>query len=125
MERIIVGAVAAIIAAAAFIYFIKLLLLYVGGVRKTAEVVSVREPKQKMFVHRLRFEYDGEIVEHDDKTGYSQPFSVGDEREIICSKHKEDKFEYAAALKKNMVISLILVAMAILIVLRFAFFVTE
>lgn len=125
MERIMVGAVAAVIAVAALVYFIKLLALYVGGERKTAEVVAVREPKQKVFVHRLRFEHGGEIVEHDDKTGYSQPFSVGDEQEIVCSKRRADKFEYAAALKRNMVISLVLVAMSILIVLRFAFFIIE
>ena len=125
MERIIVGVVAAVIAAAALVYFVKLLALYVGGERKTAEVVAVREPKQKVFVHRLRFEHGGEIVEHDDKTGYSQPFSVGDEQEIICSKRHADKFEYAVALKRNMVISLVLAAMSVLIVLRFAFFVTD
>ena len=116
MERIIVGAVAAVIAAAALVYFVKLLALYVGGEGK-----KVREPKQKVFVHRLRFEHGGEIVEHDDKTGYSQPFSVGDEQEIICSKRHADKFEYAVALKRNMVISLVLATMSVLIVLRFAF----
>ncbi len=125
MERIIVGAVASVIALAALVYFIKLLVLYIVGERKTAEVVAVREPKQEVFVHRLRFEHSGEIVEYDDKTGYSQPFSIGEEQEIVCSKRRADKFEYAAALKRNMVISLVLAAMSVLMVLRFAFYVIE
>lgn len=90
-----------------------------------AEVVSAREPKQGYYVHKLRFEHNGKIVEKDDSTGYSQPFSVGEQLEIICSKSNPEKFEYVGALKKNMIIATVMIVMSILIVLRFMFAVTD
>ena len=123
MERIIVAAAGILVALGGFIYLIKLLILRLGGVRTDAEVVAVKEPKQRYYVHTLRFAHNGKIVEQDDKTGYSQPFSKGDRLEIVCSKSSPEKFEYTAALNKNLIISGVLIVMAILIVVRFAFFV--
>lgn len=125
MVRIVVIAAGAVIALAGLVYLIKLLILRFGGTRTTAEVISAIEPKQGYYVHKLRFEHNGKMVEKEDKTGYSQPFSVGEKLEIICSKNDADKFEYVGALKKNMIIATIMIAMSILIVLRFMFFVTD
>lgn len=125
MVRILVIAAGAIIALAGLIYLIKLMILRFGGVRIMAEVVSAREPKQGYYVHKLRFEHNGKIVEKDDSTGYSQPFSVGEQLEIICSKSNPEKFEYVGALKKNMIIATVMIVMSILIVLRFMFAVTD
>lgn len=125
MVRIVVIGAGAVIALAGFVYLIKLLILRFGGTRTTAEVISAVEPKQGYYVHKLRFEHNGKMVEKDDKTGYSQPFSVGEKLEIICSKTDADKFEYVGALKKNMIIATVMIAMSILIVLRFMFFVTD
>ncbi|MBR3970749.1 MAG: hypothetical protein IKJ87_06690 [Ruminococcus sp.] len=125
MVRILVIAAGAIIALAGLVYLIKLMILRFGGVRTMAEVVSAREPKQGYYVHKLRFEHKGKIVEKDDSTGYSQPFSVGEQLEIICSKSNPDKFEYVGALKKNMIIATVMIVMSILIVLRFMFAVTD
>lgn len=125
MVRIVVIAAGAIIALAGLVYLIKLMILRFGGVRTMAEVVSAREIKQGYYVHKLRFEHNGKIVEKDDSTGYSQPFSVGEKLEIICSKSNPDKFEYAGALKKNMIIATVMIAMSILIILRFMFGVTN
>lgn len=125
MVRILVIAAGAIIALAGLVYLIKLMILRFGGVRIMAEVVSAREPKQGYYVHKLRFEHSGKIVEKDDTTGYSQPFSVGEQLEIICSKSNPEKFEYVGALKKNMIIATVMIAMSILIVLRFMFAVTD
>ncbi len=125
MLRMVVIAAGAIIALAGLVYLIKLMILRFGGVRTLAEVVSSREPKQGYYVHKLRFEHNGKIVEKDDTTGYSQPFTIGEQLEIICSKSNPDKFEYVGALKKNMIIATIMIAMSILIVLRFMFFVTN
>lgn len=125
MVRTIVIAAGAIIALAGLVYLIKLMILRFGGIRVLAEVVSAREPKQGYYVHKLRFEHNGKIVEKDDTTGYSQPFSVGEKMEIICSKSNSNKFEYAGALKKNIIIAAIMIAMSILIILRFMFGVTD
>lgn len=125
MIRIVVIAAGAIIALAGLIYLIKLMILRFGGVRTMAEVVSAREIKQGYYVHKLRFVHNGKIIEKDDSTGYSQPFSVGEKLEIICSKSNPDKFEYVGALKKNMIIATIMIVMSILIILRFMFGVTD
>lgn len=123
MERIIVVSAGILAALGGLIFFIKLLILRIGGVRTNAEVIAVKEPKQGYFVHTLRFDHNGKIVEQDDKTGYSQPFSKGDMMEITCSRTSPEKFEYTTALNKNLIISGVLIAMSILIVIRFAFFV--
>ncbi len=125
MVRTIVIAAGAVIALAGLIYLIKLMILRFGGIRVLAEVVSAREPKQGYYVHKLRFVHNGKIVEKDDNTGYSQPFSVGEQLEIICSKSSPEKFEYVGALKKNIIITTIMIAMSILIVLRFMFGVVD
>lgn len=125
MIRLVVIAAGVIIALAGLVYLIKLMILRFGGVRMTAEVISACEPKQGYYVHKLRFKHDGKIVEKDDTTGYSQPFTIGEHLEIICSKSNPDKFEYVGALKKNMIIATIMIVMSILIVLRFMFFVTN
>lgn len=125
MERYIVAAVGGIIALAALFYLIKLLILKFTGIPVKAEVVAVTEPKQGSYVHRLRFEAEGSVVESEDKTGYSQPFSKGEVRDIVCSRRDPKRFEYAQQLNRNIAIAGILLIMAILIVLRFLFFVTD
>lgn len=125
MERIIVISAGTIIAVCALVYLVKLLILQFTGIKKNAEVVAVKEIKQGVYVHTLRFDFNGKITEKDDKTGYSQPFSKGEIHEIVCSKRNSEKFEYANALKKNIAISALLMIMSVLIVVRFAFFVVE
>lgn len=125
MERIAVITVGAVIAVAALFYIVKLLILQVTGSEKDAEVIAVREIKQGTYVHTLQFDFDGKIVRRDDKTGYSQPFSKGDVLKIVCSKKSPDKFEYATALRKNIIVAGVLVLMSLLIIVRFTFLVTE
>lgn len=125
MERIICITAGAVIAVAALVYIIKLLILQLTGLKEEAEVVAVKEPKQGTFVHTLRFDFNGKIIEKDDRAGYSQPFSKGDVLKIVCSRKNPDSFEYADALRKNMIIAGVLVLMSLLIVIRFTFFVTE
>lgn len=125
MERILCITAGAVIAVATLIYIIKLLILQLTGLKENAEVVAVKEPKQGTFVHTLRFDFNGKIIEKDDRTGYSQPFSKGDVLKIVCSRKNPDSFEYADALRKNMIIAGVLVLMSLMIVLRFAFFVQD
>lgn len=125
MERILCITAGAVIAVAALVYIIKLLILQFTGLKEDAEVVAVKEPKQGTFVHTLRFHFNGRIVEKDDRTGYSQPFSKGEIHKIVCSKKNPDNFEYTDALRKNMIVAGVLVLMSVLIIIRFAFFVTE
>lgn len=125
MERILCITAGAVIAVAALVYIIKLLILQFTGLKKDAEVVAVREIKQGTYVHTLKFDFKGKVVEKDDRTGYSQPFSKGDVLKIVCNKKNSNKFEYAEALRKNIIIACVLLVMSVLIVVRFAFFVTE
>lgn len=125
MERIAVITVGAVIAVTVLVYIIKLLVLQFTGIKEDAEVVAVREIKQGTYVHTLRFSFNGMIVQEDDKTGYSQPFSKGDVLQIVCSKKSPDNFEYAAALRKNIIVAGVLLLMSLLIIVRFAFLVTD
>lgn len=123
MERIICVSVAVLIAVGGLTYLIKLLILKFTGFTTKAQIIAVKEPRKGVYVHTLRFLFDGKTVEKDDKTGYSQPFSKGDVKKIVCSKKNPDKFEYAEALQKNIIISGVLILMSVLIVIRFVFFV--
>ena len=125
MVRYICIAAGAWIAAQGAVYLIRLIVLRLYGIRTTAEVIGAKEPKQGSYVHTLRFEHNGKMVEKDDKTGYSQPIDIGSEVTIICNRKDAGKFEYASALKKNMIISLVLIGISILLILRFSLFVTE
>lgn len=125
MERLFCITAGAVIAAASLVYIVKLLILQFSGLKKNAEVTAVREIKQGTFVHTLQFDFNGKIVRKDDKTGYSQPFSKGDVLEIVCSRKNPDSFEYADALRKNIITASVLLIMSVLIVLRFAFFVAD
>lgn len=125
MERIICASVAVLMAVGGFGYLIKLLILKFTGFTTEAQIIAVKEPKKGVYVHTLRFIFDGKIVEKDDKTGYSQPFLKGDIKKIICSKKNPDEFEYVDALRKNIVIAGILILMSVLIVVRFVFLVSE
>lgn len=125
MEKICCIIAGLITAAANLVYIVKLLILRFTGLKINAEVVAVREVKQGTYVHTLEFDFKGKIVRKDDKTGYSQPFSKGDVLEIVCSRKNPDNFEYASAIKKNIIVATVAFAMAVLIMVRFAFFVTE
>ena len=46
MERIIVASAGILAALGGLIFFVKLLILRIGGVRTNAEVIAVKEPKQ-------------------------------------------------------------------------------
>ncbi len=123
MERIICMSVAVLIAFGGLIYLIKLLILKLTGFTTKAQIIAVKEPRKGVYVHTLKFLFDGKTVEKDDKTGYSQPFSKGDVKKIICSKKNSDKFEYVEALRKNIIIVGVLILMSVLIFVRFMFFV--
>lgn len=125
MERFVFMSAGAVIAVGGLVYLIKLLLLRFTGLKINAEVVAVKEPKQGTYVHTLKFVFNGKVVQKDDRTGYSQPFKIGDIKKIVCCKNNSGKFEYADALNKNIVIFGVMVVMAVLIVVRFAFFVVE
>ena len=83
MERIICMSVALLIAFGGLIYLIKLLILKFTGFKTKAQIIAVKEPRKGVYVHTLRFLFDGKTVEKDDKTGYSQPFSKGDVKKIL------------------------------------------
>ncbi|MCM1133360.1 MAG: hypothetical protein NC340_07800 [Ruminococcus flavefaciens] len=125
MERILCMSAGAVIALCTLVYLVKLLVLWLTGLKINAEIIKSREVKQGSYVHTLRFDFNGRTVEKDDRTGYSQPFAKGEIHKIVCSKKSPDKFEYADALRKNMIVATVLLVMSLLIVVRFAFFVTE
>lgn len=123
MERYIVAAIGGIIAAAALVYLIRLIIWQITGVKTVGVVVGVKEPQRGTYVHILSYDVDGKSIRAEDKTGYTQPFSVGEQLDIVIRKNDPERFEYANALRKNIIVSAILVVMSALIVLRFLFFV--
>lgn len=125
MVRYVCIAAGVIIAVLGLGYLGKLLILRFFGVRTKAEVIKVTEPEKGKYVHTLSFEHNGKTVVKDDRSGYSQPFLVGEEMTVICSKSDPGKFGYERELNKNILITLVLIVMAVLVVVRFAFFVTE
>lgn len=109
MKDLIWGIIGIVIALFGAVYLIKLMLLKKSGVETVAEVIAVREKKKGAYVHTLRF---GEW-EKDDTSGFSQPFNVGDMKEIVYNPKKPSQFEYKEELKKNIIIAAALIAMAL------------
>lgn len=121
MERLIYASAAVLIAAGGLFYLIKLLILKFTGFTTEAQITSVKEPKKGVYIHTLRFAFKGKIIEKDDKTGYSQPFPKGETKKIVCSKKNPEDFEYADALRKNIIIAVVLIFIAVLVAVRFTF----
>ena len=122
MEDLIWGIIGIIIAVCAGAYMISLIWLMLKGQLVQAEVTEVREKKDRKgvtvsYIHRLKFEYGGKVYENDDRAGFSLPFAAGDKKLIRFNSGKPSKFEYEDEIKKNIIISGILVVLAIVFAL--------
>ena len=118
MKDIIWGIIGLIIASVGAVYMIKQLRLKKHGRVVLAEVVKVTEKKKNTYVHTMRFELDGKNIEEDDRTGYSQPFKVGETQLIVVDPEKPEVFEFEGDLKKNMTMTGALIAVALAFSLR-------
>lgn len=123
--RYVVIAAAVIIVLAAIFFLGKKLALMIGGADAEAEILSSRERERGVYVHTVEFELDGKKVRSEDKTGYSQPIPVGEIRRIRVSRKNPEIFEYADTLRLHIIASAVMAVLGVLIILRFAFFVTE
>lgn len=121
MKYIIWASIGAVIALAGLVYLLRLAVLKIKGTETEAEVVSVREKKPGDYRHTLRFSDGKNTYEHEDKAGFSQPFSVGSKHRIIYDPKKPENFDFADQLKKNIIIIGVLVGMAVLFVVRWYF----
>lgn len=118
MKELIWGIIGLIIAAAGAVYLIKQLRLKRSGRVVLAEVINVTEKKKGTYVHTLRFELDGRTIEEDDRTGYSQPFSVGETKLIVLDPEKPEVFEFEDDLKKNITMAGALIVAALIFSIR-------
>lgn len=118
MKELIWGIIGLLIAAAGAVYLIKQLRLKRSGRVILAEIIDVTEKKKGTFVHTLRFELDGRTIEEDDRTGYSQPLSVGETKLIVLDPEKPEVFEFEDDLKKNITMAGMLIAAALIFSIR-------
>ena len=118
MKEMIWGTVGLVIALCAAVYLLKLLRLKKKGLMANAEIISVREDKRNTFIHTLRFDGITETYEKDDKSGFSQPFKVGDKRLIIYDPDDPGNFEYEDELKRNIIIVCVMIAVAVVFSVR-------
>lgn len=125
MTRYVVIAVAVVIVLAALFFFGKKLALMICGAAAEGEIVASRERARGEYVHTVEFEFNGEKVRSEDKTGYSQAIPVGETRRIMVSRKNPEVFEYADTLRMHIIASAATAVLGVLIILRFAFFVTE
>ena len=77
------------------------------------------EKKKGTFVHTLRYTYKGKTIESDDRTGFSQPLRVGEKRTITVDSRDPKRFEYTDELKKNIIITAVMVCLAVVFSVKF------
>ena len=83
--------------------------LKMNGVRTEAEVIAVSEETRKAkggrtvsgYIHTLRYEAKGKVIEAKDRTGYVQPLKKGSVQTIIYSNKDPEIFEYAEQIDRN------------------------
>ena len=89
-----------------------------NGIETEAEVISVREKRQNYYVHKMRYGSGDKVYEFEDKAGFSEPFKIGSKHTIIYDPKNPKNFDFAEQIKKNLIIISVLVAMALLFVVR-------
>ena len=102
---------------------IRLILLKSKGQLVLAEVVEVREKKNRKgmtvsYIHRMQFECGGKTYEKDDKAGFNQPMKIGEKKLIWVNPANLSRFEYDDEIKKNIIIAGVLVAIALVFSVR-------
>lgn len=123
MKNMIWGIIGLIIAVIAAIYMVRLILLKMRGELVLAEVVEIREKKNRKgmtvsYIHRMKFEYNGKSYEKDDRAGFNQPIAVGTKKLIRFNGSDSSKFEYEDEMKKNIIIAGVLAGLAVVFSIR-------
>lgn len=123
MKNTIWGIIGLAIAFFSMIYMIRLILLKIRGKLVLAEVVEIREKKNRKgmtvsYIHRMKFEDEGKVYEKDDRAGFNQPFAAGEKKLIRFDRKNPSKFEYDDEMKKNIIIAGVLAAVAIVFAVR-------
>lgn len=118
MKDIIWGIIGIIIAICGAVYMSKLIYLKKKGKLVLAEVISVNEKKDHKgrvtaYIHKLNFEIDGKTYEKNDRSGFNQPLMVGEKQLIYVNHKKPETFEYESEVKKNIVISGVMIVVAL------------
>lgn len=123
MKNMIWGIIGLIIAVITAIYMVRLILLKMRGELVLAEVVEIREKKNRKgmttsYIHRMKFEYGGKNYEKDDRAGFNQAFAVGTKKLIRFNSSNPSKFEYEDEMKKNIIIAGVLAGLAVVFSIR-------
>ena len=94
----------------ALILLIRNIMLKKNGIQTEAEVIAVSEDTRKGrrgmrtvsgYIHTLRYEAGGRMIEAKDRTGYVQPFSKDSTHTIIYSRKTPEIFDYAEQIERN------------------------
>ncbi|MBO5571554.1 MAG: DUF3592 domain-containing protein [Ruminococcus sp.] len=110
MKYILIALAGLVIMVGALAFLIRNIMLKKNGVQTEAEVIAVGEDTRKGrggmrtvsgYIHTLRYEVKGKMVEAKDRTGYVQPFSKGSEHTIIYSRKNPEIFDYAEQIDRN------------------------
>ena len=110
MKYILIALVGLIIMIGAMVFLLRNIMLKKNGVQTEAEVIAVSEDTRKGrggmrtvsgYIHTLRYEVKGKVIEAKDRTGYVQPFSKGSEHTIIYSRKTPEIFDYAGQIDRN------------------------
>ena len=101
--------------------------LKMNGVQTEAEVIAVSEETRKAkggravsgYIHTLRYEAKGKVIEAKDRTGYVQPLKKGSVQTIIYSRKDPEIFEYAEQIDRNIKMMIGFAAVGAVFAVRF------
>ena len=105
-----IALVGLVIMVGALAFLIRNIMLKKNGVQTEAEVIAVSEDTRKGrggmrtvsgYIHTLRYEVKGKMIDAKDRTGYVQPFSKGSVHTIIYSRKTPEIFDYAEQIERN------------------------
>lgn len=113
MKDLIWGIIGVIIAVCGAAYMFSLIRLKNKGQLVLAEIISVREKKRNAYVHTLRFTVGDVVYEKEDRSGFNQPFKIGEKQLVFVDSVKPERFEYETEVKKNIVIAGVMIAAAL------------
>lgn len=113
MKDLIWGIIGVIIAVCGAVYMFSLIRLKNKGQLVLAEIIAVREKKRNSYVHTLRFAVGDAVYEKEDRSGFNQPFKIGEKQLIFVDPEKPERFEYESEAKKNIVIAGVMIAVAL------------
>ena len=109
------------------VFLLRNIMLKKNGIETEAEVIKVAEDTRKAkggravngYIHTLRYEAKGKVIEAKDRTGYVQPLKKGSVQTIIYSRKNPEIFEYAEQIDRNIKMMIGFAAVGAVFAVRF------